>query len=210
MHAVNFLSLNIGLFVICIYFCLALYAMFLSLMVFWYKRPYVSDQKLIGTLFLCILAVAGFFLFLQDQWIGIVIIYLLFFIDLFLLWIVVPSEFRIICLNDDLTPLLVKVLLRINIPFEQKGQQFILLNRNQSIVVKRTFFKTYRLLLEHGKQRSLLKNIQKEVKIVVKQDSPQVYHRGIQYLLAIGIGFCVFSIALFLYLYLLFNWFYLL
>jgi hypothetical protein len=210
MHAVKLFSLNIGLFIVCIYFCLALYAMFLSLMVFWHKRPYVTDQKLIGTLFLCILAGAGFFLFLQDQWIGIVIIYLLFFLDLFLLWIVVPSEFRIICLHDDITPLLIKVLLRINIPFEQKKSKFILLNRNQTIVVKKTFFKTTRIILEPGKQRSLIKDIQKEVEMLVRQDHPRVYHRGIQYLLAIGIGFCLFSIALFFYFYPLFNWFYLL
>ncbi|MDD4029364.1 MAG: hypothetical protein PHI40_04260 [Caldisericia bacterium] len=201
MNTANLAYINIGFFVGSVYFCLAIYALVLSFMVGWKKRPFVTDQKLLGTFFLCILSVLAYFLFFQSQWIGIVIVYLLFIVDLFLLWIVVPSEFRIICCQASVTPLIVKVLLRVNMPFEQKNNRFILLSHNQSLSIRKTFFQTYRIILEPGKERSLLRNVQNEMKTYIRLESPEIYKRGVQYLLGIGIAFLLFSGTLFYFFF---------
>lgn len=193
MLYVNRTILDVGLFIAVAYFCFALYALYLSIILHWKKIPYITDQKRAGTLFLCILTVAGYFLLIQHQWIGVVIVYLLFIVDLFLLCIVIPFEFRVFCSKENLLPYISKVLFVLNIPFEQKNDRFLLLQKNQSLRIKKSFFQTFRIIMEPGKDHSLLKTIQKETAKMIRRENLPIYQKGVLYFAFLGIVFLLFS-----------------
>jgi hypothetical protein len=188
--------LDVGLFIAIVYFCLALYAIYLSAIVYWKKIPYITDQKRIRTLFLCILTLMGYFLLIQHQWIGVVIVYLLFIVDLFLLWIVVPAEFRVFCSKENPLPYISKVLFVLNIPFEQKKDRFLFLQKKQSLTVKKSSFHTYRIIMEPGQDKTLLKMIQKETIKIIRHENLPIYKKGVYSLAIFGVLFLLFSLFL--------------
>ena len=198
MLYVNRTILDVGLFIAVAYFCFALYTIYLSIVLHWKKIPYVTDQKRAGTLFLCILTVIGYFLLIQHQWIGVVIVYLLFIVDLFLLCIVIPLEFRVFCSKENLLPHIGKVLFVLNIPFEQKNDRFLLLQKNQSLRIKKTLFQTFRIIMEPGKNHALLKTIQKETAKMIRRETLPIYQKGVLYLAILSIVFLLFSALLLL------------
>lgn len=193
---VNRTVLDVGFFIAIVYFCFALYAIYLSATIHWKKTPYITDQKRIGTVFLCILALMGYFLVIQHQWIGVVIVYLLFIVDLFLLWIIVPSEFRVFCSKENLQPYISKVLFVLNIPFEHKNDRFLFLQKKQSLIIKKSSFQTYRIVMEPGQDNALLKTIQKETKRMILSESLPIYQKGVYSLAILGVIFLLFSLFL--------------
>ncbi len=176
------------------YLCLGLYAITLALFIKLKKKPFITNQRAVNGIFITILSTAGYFLFFQNSSVSILIIYLLFVVDLYLLLVFIPSEFRIICLATSPKNDLVRSLMNLNIPFENKNEKFLLINNDNSIVFKKTPFSTFRVILEKGKDHKIIQRLEKEYRDVLEHRAKVFSVSSSNQILIIGIVFLILSI----------------
>jgi hypothetical protein len=120
------------------------------------------------------------------------VIYVLFIFGIFLLIVISKSEFRIIGSEERVHCILKKVLLQLNIPFVNDGSKFDLLGLRNTIIVKKTLFNTFHIILKNGKDKKVLNKIQAEFRVYYDHNDVVLYKKGVNIFFACSFLFLIF------------------